>query len=95
MSYACAAFQIAAESNLAPHRVADLRTRIAELKETLKGGLVEAAAINAQQELLEQPVENYTNGVNASLEALEPFDALWTTVGEYLETSGRWYRYVI
>ena len=46
--------QISLEGNIAAHRVGDLRNRIKEIKVQLAAATVEAAAINAQQELLEQ-----------------------------------------
>ena len=46
--------QISLEGNIAAHRVGDLRNRIKEIKVQLAAASVEATAINAQQELLEQ-----------------------------------------
>ncbi len=84
--------QIGLEGSIAHHRVGDLRGRIKELKESLKGVVIEAGAINAQQEILDQPVENYTPDITKCGDLLEPFSVLWETIGQYLDAHHRWYK---
>ncbi len=84
--------QISLEGSLAQHRVGDVRNRIKEHKESLQFAAVEAAAINVQQEMLEQPIENYGPEMQASTDFLEPFSVLWDIVGNFLDAHNRWYK---
>ena len=79
------------EAGLTPNRVADLIKRIGALRSNLEEGREEVARINEQQRLLEQEETDHAAQIEVVMKALEPFEQLWTTVGEYLAFHRAWY----
>lgn len=79
------------EAGLTPGKVAELLKRVATLKKSLTDGLEEAEKINEQEQLLDLEVTDYAATINIALKDLDPFDRLWTTVGQYLHMHQAWY----